>query len=685
MPRDIRGKAPSQRAHPKPKPTAATATGAILSARDIESMFAAAPHAMALFDRDGRMVRANRLFHELLALDLLPGISTADPRERVQVFQVRDTRGRRLPATRLPVARALRGDAVIGVAGMQLRVRALDGRELNVQAVATPLSTRAGRVTGCIVVVHDLTITVHTTAQLQVAIAQVGVLSQEAVARVRERDAIFDAIADGLLIYGADGSLQQVNAAARTLLGIPFAEPTGGETLGEAARRLDEFTRVDMHGLPLPRDAWPLMRVLRGETVAGREMADAVRLLPEGREQVLNISAAPVYVNERLVGAVLLLHEVTERRRLERQAAEHASQIEGIFDAMTDGLAFYDAGGGAMRMNAAARRLLGYDAVGAPVDSSFRGGSVNPPMAGKSRERTLPIARPLARVLQGETLTGDRAVDVHVRLPDGREVVLAVSGTPVFDNGMQVVGAVLSMRDVTEQRRSDAARAEVMDIVSHELRTPLSVIAMGVGLVEQRAEQRQPPSLDALEFLADGVAQMTRLINDLIEAARMEVGHLVLRLVPQDLRKLCQSVAREQMQAMQRTITLYLPKQPAIVNIDTARVSQVLANLLSNALKYSAADRPVTLRLGRRSGIARVEVHDEGPGIPPEARAHLFERFYRVPGVKVMHGSGVGLGLGLFIARTLVEFQGGTIDVNSEVGKGSTFSFTLPLLTDTAI
>jgi signal transduction histidine kinase len=657
MPRDIRGKAPS-RAHPKPKPTVATTTGVILRARDLESMFAAAPHAMALFDRGGRMVRANRRFHELLALDLLPGVMTADVRERAQVFQVRDKHGRRLSATRLPVARALRGDAVIGVAGIQLRIRALDSRELNVQVVATPLSTRAGRVTGCIVTVYDLTVTLQTASQLQVAIAQVSALSQEAVAHVRERDAIFDAIADGLLIYDADGSLQQV---------------------------LDEFTRIDMHGLTLPPEASPLTRVLRGETVAGREMADAMRLLPGGREQVLNISAAPIYVSGRLVGAVLLLHEVTERRRLERQAAEHASQIEGIFDAMTDGLAFYGADGSAIRMNAAARRLLGYEAVEAPVGASFRGANAYPPVAEKGRGPKLPIARPLARVLQGETLTGDRAVDVHGRLPDRSEVVLAVSGAPVFDNGGKVVGAVLSMRDMSEQRRSDAARAELMDIVSHELRTPLSVIAMGVGLVEQRAEQRQPPSLDALEFLADGVAQMTRLINDLIEAARMEVGHLVLKLVPYDLRKLCQGAAREQRQAVQRAITLHLPKQPAIANIDTSRVSQVLANLLSNALKYSVPDRPVILHLRRRSGMARVEVHDEGPGIPPEARAHLFERFYRVPGVKVLHGSGVGLGLGLFIARTLVELHGGTIGVDSEVGKGSTFWFTLPLVADTAL
>jgi signal transduction histidine kinase len=113
--------------------------------------------------------------------------------------------------------------------------------------------------------------------------------------------------------------------------------------------------------------------------------------------------------------------------------------------------------------------------------------------------------------------------------------------------------------------------------------------------------------------------------------------------------------------------------------VDAKRVKQVLGNLLSNALKYSAPERPVALRLRRAAGEAIIEVRDEGPGIPPDAIPHLFERFYRVPGIDVRSGSQTGLGLGLFLSQAIVLRHGGRIDVDTEVGRGSTFSVALPL------
>jgi signal transduction histidine kinase len=168
------------------------------------------------------------------------------------------------------------------------------------------------------------------------------------------------------------------------------------------------------------------------------------------------------------------------------------------------------------------------------------------------------------------------------------------------------------------------------------------------------------------------------LVNDLIDTVRLQVGYFALRYVHHDLRLLCRKVAREQMLAMQRTVALHLPTQAVKVNGDPIRISQVLANLLSNALKYSPPERPVLVRLVRECDMVRVEIHDEGPGIAPEAQAQLFQRFYRVPGVKAAHGTGGGIGLGLYIARTLVELHGGQIGVESQVGRGSTFWFTLP-------
>lgn len=129
----------------------------------------------------------------------------------------------------------------------------------------------------------------------------------------------------------------------------------------------------------------------------------------------------------------------------------------------------------------------------------------------------------------------------------------------------------------------------------------------------------------------------------------------------------------------QRTIILDLPATPVLVCIDAHRIAQVLTNMLANALKYSAGDTSVRLTVHPTEAVAVVQISDCGPGISPEALPHLFERFYRVPGVQASHGSGGGLGLGLYISKRLVEAHGGTIGVESELGKGSRFWFTLPL------
>jgi signal transduction histidine kinase len=146
-----------------------------------------------------------------------------------------------------------------------------------------------------------------------------------------------------------------------------------------------------------------------------------------------------------------------------------------------------------------------------------------------------------------------------------------------------------------------------------------------------------------------------------------------------DLGEVCRTAAAEQMDVTEREIILLLPDSPVWANADADRISQVLANLLSNALKYSADDRPVTLSLRRERREVVVSVHDEGAGIPEDLLPHLFDCFYRVPGVQVQSGSGIGLGLGLYISKEIVEQHGGRIWVTGGIGSGSTFSFSLPL------
>ena len=145
-------------------------------------------------------------------------------------------------------------------------------------------------------------------------------------------------------------------------------------------------------------------------------------------------------------------------------------------------------------------------------------------------------------------------------------------------------------------------------------------------------------------------------------------------------------VAHEQRSAWpHRDISLTLPRRAVVpIYADADRVSQVVTNLLTNALKYSPDEAPVAITIRIQGDAARVEVRDQGPGLSTKQQAHLFERFYRAPGIEQQSGSGVGLGLGLNICKNIVERHGGSVGVTSAPGKGSVFWFTLPLQRETA-
>jgi signal transduction histidine kinase len=239
---------------------------------------------------------------------------------------------------------------------------------------------------------------------------------------------------------------------------------------------------------------------------------------------------------------------------------------------------------------------------------------------------------------------------------------------------------------------------EFLGIASHELRTPLTSVTANVQLAERRLRslssmdaqgERTPdePGDDAqrahmlLERSARQLTRLDRLVGDLLDSSRVQAGKLEMRPQPCDLMEIVRDAVREQRTAWPgRDITLDLPRRAAVsLYSDVDRIGQVITNYLSNALKYSAEDAPVEMRLRVRGDTARVEVRDRGPGLTREQQEQLFERFYRAPGIEQQSGSGVGLGLGLYICRTIVERHGGAVGVESVPGDGATFWFTLPL------
>lgn len=242
---------------------------------------------------------------------------------------------------------------------------------------------------------------------------------------------------------------------------------------------------------------------------------------------------------------------------------------------------------------------------------------------------------------------------------------------------------------------------EFLGIAGHELRTPLTSMRINAQLAKMTARRAEgaedlPPAMSAALARIVNITEridlqsrrQERLVNDLLDVSRLDAGKLELHVRPVDLVALAREAVEEQrLLNPERAITLsHVPDDARggvvgelVVEADPDRVSQVITNYLSNALKYSPEEQPVAVSVARVGETARVSVRDCGPGIPSEAQSSVWQRFHRVEGIRVQSGSGIGLGLGLYICRELIERHGGTVDLESAPGQGSTFSFSLPL------
>ena len=219
--------------------------------------------------------------------------------------------------------------------------------------------------------------------------------------------------------------------------------------------------------------------------------------------------------------------------------------------------------------------------------------------------------------------------------------------------------------------------ADVMRTVSHDLRNPLAAVLGQAQLLARRLEQTGAREAESARAIAVAAQRMNGLIQDLVDSMRVQARRLQLARQPVDLPGFTEGLRREQAALMDTArIHLEVPEGLPPVSADPNRLERVLVNLLSNALKYSPPGTPVTVSFQRRDGEVVTSVTDRGPGIPPEEIPNLFQRYYRGAAARDRDG---GLGLGLYIARTLVEAHGGRIWVESEPGKGSTFSFSLPV------
>lgn len=387
-----------------------------------------------------------------------------------------------------------------------------------------------------------------------------------------------------------------------------------------------------------------------GNTAIGLEIAVIWAASP----LYLPVLGAPLFL--ALLAYRTLVRSVREGDRVRNLIVEHAS--DGIFVVSSDGRI--------LSWNPAMERITGFpkdEAIGgnwrdvlclseSNGDAPERSGNGHGPQAGTS-----------ARILR----------------KNGTEGWIQYSSNTMSSRDGKVSAMVLVVHDVTAEREADQLKSDFVATISHELRTPLTPLkgflsTLLQGTVDASEEARQ----EYYQIMLKQTNRLERLITDLLEVSRVESAEPLIDCHPVELSAPISEHIRAFLdQHPGRIIRMHVPARPIMVQADPSPLGLVVSNLISNALKYSPPDAPVEVTVAVGQDRAIISVHDQGDGIPLIEQGRIFDRFYQVESGHTRSTGGAGLGL--YIARRLVEAMSGRLWVDSEPGRGSTFSFSLPL------
>ncbi len=262
---------------------------------------------------------------------------------------------------------------------------------------------------------------------------------------------------------------------------------------------------------------------------------------------------------------------------------------------------------------------------------------------------------------------------------DGHRTSVSITYSPLYDHEGTLVNIIGNVHDVTRFREAEEMKAMFISVISHELKTPVALIkGYASTLRREDAHWDQNTVRESLEIIEEESDRLHRLINNLLEASRIQAGMLKLELSDVMIPRLvAKTVERFRVQATKHEIQLDFPEDFPPVLADEERLQEVFSNLISNAIKYSPEGSIIRVGGWIYPKYVELYVSDTGPGIPLEKQAKLFQPFYRVDSSLGRRTQGVGLGL--FLCKAIVEGHGGRIWVESVPGHGATFRFTLPL------
>lgn len=431
-------------------------------------------------------------------------------------------------------------------------------------------------------------------------------------------------------------------------------------SMSELYATMDRINSIFISGILLALGLTAILGVILAHTITSpiKELTRRATAVAEGQLY----QKVPVLGNDEIGQLSTAFNYMTSRLRdALAQNEEEKEKLASILTNMSDGVIATDEVGTVILMNRRAGAMLfteGEDRIGTSIQSLL----------------SLP-KNENSSFVQGSMLTEL----LEIATPEGSTSIIRVTFTPIHRREFGIIGTIAVLQDVTEQEKLEASRREFVANVSHELRTPLTTIKSYTEALEDGALQDPNLAPRFVGVIQNETERMIRLVTDLLHLSRLDSKESPLRMQPTDIAEMLDEVAdRFSFQMQEKDIDIQVEVEAGIreVGFDRDQIDQVLDNLISNAMKYTAGGS-ITIRAGRTDeGMLAISVQDTGIGIPKKDLDRIFERFYRVDKARSRNMGGTGLGLS--IAREIVKAHGGTISLESELGTGTKVTFTLP-------
>ncbi len=503
-----------------------------------------------------------------------------------------------------------------------------------------------------------------------------------------------DRLAEATLLVSGDGLILAANRGVATHLGLD-PQRLRRKLLAEVVLEPPDKTAAYLRVCARTSDSVPgalTFPQLGGGTLPCRAEGAVLRPRADDAGALILLrltpkASAPRRFQELNQQVENLNREIARRRKVEEELLEQRELLRVTLASIGDAVIATDTTGRVIFANPTAQRLTGWtqeEAIGRPLDDVYQ-------TVHETTNR--PSASPVRRALnEGDVVTITDPIVLVAR--EGRRIAIDASAAPIQTTEGEAKGVVLVFHDISDRRRmenelrdraaklalADRAKNEFLAMLAHELRNPLAPIFNALRTLSDTTSE--PADLPwAMGIMERQVRLMARLVDDLLDVSRITQGKIELRKEHIELDSVLRNaveVSRPLIESRRQSLHLYSCAEPLPVFADSARLEQVVCNLLNNAAKYTQEGGSIALCSGREGGEIVLRVRDNGLGIAPEMQARVFDLFTQAE--PTLDRSEGGLGIGLTLVRTLVELHGGTIIVHSDgLGLGSEFEVRLPM------